>query len=82
MKTISQPYRKNHLMIDSSANAAVISAVLLVLASVVVNGFSASAASTEQLASRTPHTTRVAATTAPAPVAVAYLQNSSPVAVK
>lgn len=84
MKTISQPYRKNHLLLDSTANAAAISAVVLVLASVVVNSFDASPASTEQLASRTPHATRVAvdtnATTTPAPVAVEYRANSSLVA--
>lgn len=83
MNTIRPTYRKNHLLLfDTTANAAIITAAVLVLASVVVNNFNASPASTEQLASRTPHATRVAATTTPALVAVAYRANSSPVAAK
>lgn len=78
MKTISQPYRKNHLLLDSTANVAVIAAAALVLASVMFSSFS-NTTSTEQLASRTPDATRVIVATAkPVPAAVAY-RASTPV---
>ena len=86
MKTNSQTYRKNHLLLDSTANVAVIAAVVLVLGSVMADSFNQTSASANQLASRTPHTTRVAvdtnATKTPARVAVAYRANSSLVAAR
>ena len=94
MKTNSQTYRKNHLLLDSSANVAVIAAVVLVLGSVMANSFNQTPASANQMASRTTHTTRVVADTSytnaadtnatktPARVAVAYRANSSLVAAR
>ncbi len=79
MNRISQTYRKNHLLLDGTANVAVIAAAALVLASVMFSSFSNTTTSTEQLASRTPDATRVIVATAkPVPAAVAY-RASTPV---
>lgn len=90
MNTIRPTYRKNHLLLDTTANAAVIAAAVLVLGSVMFNGFNDTPGSTDQMASRMPpsalvvaHATTNAAhatTTTPATVVVAYRASNSPVA--
>ncbi len=84
MKTIRPTYRKNHLLLDTTANAAVIAAAVLVLGSLMVNGFNDTPGSTDQMASRMPPSALVVAsahaTTTPAAVAIAYRASNSPVA--